>query len=97
MSRFFLGRPLRRLDMNIDDFSGLRGEPATGSAASTKRDGNLELHFTRTFNAPRDLVFRMWIDPEHIKHWYGPKGFEVVFIEMDVRVGGKWRKCMRSP
>lgn len=58
---------------------------------------DLELRFTRTFDAPRELVYRAWTDPGQVKHWYGPKGFEVVFVEMDVRVGGKWRKCMRSP
>jgi len=83
--------------MSIDDYSGLGGEPAESSASSTNNNGDLVLQFTRTFNAPRDLVFRMWTEPEHLKHWYGPTGFEVVFVELDLRVGGKWRKCMRSP
>ena len=56
-----------------------------------------ELHFTRVFNAPRSVVFRAWTDPEQAIHWYGPQGFTVELMEMDVRVGGKWRKCMRSP
>ena len=51
----------------------------------------------RTFDAPIDLVWQMWTDPEHFKNWYGPKGFTVPVAEMDVRVGGKHLICMASP
>lgn len=51
----------------------------------------------RTFNAPVDLIWQMWIDSEHFKQWYGPKGFTVPVAEMDVRVGGKRLICMASP
>lgn len=56
-----------------------------------------ELVITRVFDAPRNLVFRAWIDPEQAAQWWGPQGFTVVSLEMDVRPGGAWRKCMRSP
>lgn len=55
------------------------------------------LLFTRLFNAPRDLVFRAWTDPKQLVQWFAPEGFSVAFLEMDVRPGGAWRKCMRSP
>jgi uncharacterized protein YndB with AHSA1/START domain len=55
------------------------------------------LLFTRVFNAPRDVVFRAWTDPEQLVQWWAPEGFTVAFLEMDVRPGGAWRKCMRSP
>lgn len=55
------------------------------------------LLFTRVFNAPRRLVFRAWTDPKQVVQWFGPEGFSVAFLEMDVRPGGAWRKCMRSP
>ncbi len=48
----------------------------------------------RTFDAPIDLIWQMWTDPEHFKNWYGPKGFTVPVAEMDVRVGGKRLVCM---
>lgn len=51
----------------------------------------------RTFEAPVDLVWQMWIDPEHFKQWYGPQGFSVPVAEMDLRVGGKRLICMASP
>ena len=51
----------------------------------------------RIFDAPVDLVWQMWTDPEHFKKWYGPKGFTVPVAEMDVRVGSKRLICMASP
>jgi uncharacterized protein YndB with AHSA1/START domain len=51
----------------------------------------------RTFNAPIDLIWQMWTNPEHFKMWYGPKGFTVPVAEMDMRVGGKRLICMASP
>ena len=51
----------------------------------------------RTFDAPVDLIWQMWIDPEHFKQWYGPNGFTVPVADMDMRVGGKRLVCMASP
>ncbi len=51
----------------------------------------------RTFEAPPELVWQMWTDPEHFKQWYGPQGFSVPVAEMDLRVGGKRLVCMASP
>ena len=51
----------------------------------------------RIFDAPVDLIWQMWTQPEHFKNWYGPKGFTVPVAEMDVRVGGKHLFCMESP
>lgn len=48
----------------------------------------------RTFDAPVDLIWQMWTQPEHFKKWYGPKGATVPVAEMDVRVGGKRLVCM---
>jgi uncharacterized protein YndB with AHSA1/START domain len=51
----------------------------------------------RIFDAPVDLIWQMWTQPEHFKKWYGPKGFTVPVAEMDMRVGGKRLVCMASP
>ena len=51
----------------------------------------------RIFDAPVELIWQMWTDPEHFKNWYGPTGFTVPIAEMDVRVGGKHLICMASP
>ena len=55
-----------------------------------------ELHITRVFDAPRELVWKVWTDPEHIKHWSGPRQFAARDIENDPRPGGKWRLRLHS-
>lgn len=42
----------------------------------------------RTFDAPADLVWQMWTDPDHFREWYGPDGAAIRVARMDVRVGG---------
>lgn len=51
----------------------------------------------RVLDAPRSLVFKAWTDSQHLAHWFGPKGFNLTFCEMDLRVGGTYRFGMRSP
>jgi uncharacterized protein YndB with AHSA1/START domain len=51
----------------------------------------------RVFDAPRELVWKAWTDPELIKQWHGPKDFTAPTIESDLRVGGKYLYCMRGP
>ena len=51
----------------------------------------------RTFDAPRELVFRVWTDVEHLKHWWGPKGFEVMHCTNDLRPGGAMHYGLRGP
>jgi uncharacterized protein YndB with AHSA1/START domain len=48
----------------------------------------------RVFDAPTDLVWRMWTEPEHFAAWYGPDGATVPTADMDVRVGGSRLVCM---
>jgi uncharacterized protein YndB with AHSA1/START domain len=48
----------------------------------------------RTLDAPVDLVWRMWTDPEHFASWYGPDGATIPVAKMDVRVGGTRLVCM---
>jgi uncharacterized protein YndB with AHSA1/START domain len=54
-------------------------EQATGTA----------MVLERTFDAPAELVWRMWTEPDHFRAWYGPTGIEVSEVRMDVRVGGR--------
>ena len=51
----------------------------------------------RIFDAPRDLVWRAWTDPEQLLRWWGPKTFTCPVFQMDLRVGGRYLYCMRSP
>ena len=48
----------------------------------------------RSFDAPADLIWQMWTEPEHFKAWYGPGGATVPVAKMDVRVGGARLVCM---
>jgi uncharacterized protein YndB with AHSA1/START domain len=52
---------------------------------------------TRVFDAPRDLVFKVWTSAEHLEHWFGPKGCTFHKAELDLRPGGSLLACMRSP
>jgi uncharacterized protein YndB with AHSA1/START domain len=56
-----------------------------------------EVVTTRVFDAPRELVFRAWTEPEHLAKWWGPKGFANTFQEFDLRPGGTWRLVMHGP
>ena len=55
------------------------------------------LTMTRTFNAPRKLVWEVWTQPEHIAKWWGPNGMNTRVEEQDFRVGGSWRYVMTMP
>jgi uncharacterized protein YndB with AHSA1/START domain len=55
------------------------------------------LVITRTFDAPRSLVFKAWTETEHLVHWWGPQGFTSTIIANDVRPGGAYRIHMRGP
>ncbi len=56
-----------------------------------------ELTITRVLNAPIELVWKVWTDPEHIKNWWGPNGFTNTISEMDVKPGGNWEFIMHGP
>lgn len=56
-----------------------------------------EFTITRTFQAPRALVWKAWTDPEHLAQWFGPKGWPMTVHNMDLRVGGTFHHCWRMP
>jgi uncharacterized protein YndB with AHSA1/START domain len=55
-----------------------------------------ELVLERTFNAPRDLVFKVWTDPEHLAKWWGPKGFTTTVKTLELRPGGNLLLTMQG-
>ena len=59
--------------------------------------GERTMVVTRIFEAPRELVFKAWITPEHLARWWGPREQELVKCEMDLRVGGTYRFVTRGP
>lgn len=56
-----------------------------------------ELLMTREFDAPRELVFDVWTQPQHVAQWWGPRGFTNTVHEMSVTPGGVWRLTMHGP
>lgn len=70
---------------------------------TTKVDGaaaeviGREIHVNRLLNAPVELVWEMWTNPEHIKHWWGPRGFTNTIYKMDFKKGGDWEFTMHGP
>lgn len=58
---------------------------------------NEGLIIERVFDAPRELIWKAWTDPEEAKKWWGPKGFTAPSVTIDLRVGGTYHNCMRGP
>jgi uncharacterized protein YndB with AHSA1/START domain len=55
-----------------------------------------ELVITRVLDAPRELVFEAWTEPEHLARWWGPRGYTTPYCTIDLRPGGVMHHCMRS-
>ena len=75
------------LDKLVENLAEVKTPPATVA----------EFVLTRVFDAPRTLVWKAFTDPEHMKHWWGPKGGNVRAAKMDFRPGGTYLYCMRTP
>ncbi len=60
-------------------------------------DKSWTLSLSRTFDAPRRLVWDAWTTREHLLRWFCPRDFSVLSFESDLREGGKWRSVMRGP
>ncbi|WP_422858656.1 SRPBCC family protein [Flagellimonas sp. S174] len=58
---------------------------------------NRTLTLERIFNAPIDLVWEAWTQPEHVAKWWAPQGMDLEVIEHDFSVGGKWKYAMPMP
>jgi uncharacterized protein YndB with AHSA1/START domain len=58
--------------------------------------GTHEIVITRSFDAPRELVFKAFTDPDAIRTWWGLHGSETVVDQLEVRAGGRWRFVQRS-
>jgi uncharacterized protein YndB with AHSA1/START domain len=80
----------RSFEQLEEELAAARARPA--QPASTDEQRVLELE--RVFEAPRELVYRLWTEPQHTARWWGPHGSRVSHSEMDFRVGGAWRLCM---
>ena len=60
-------------------------------------DGEREFIITRVVDAPRALVFQSWTEREHLMQWWGLKTWTSTYCTVDLRPGGAWHYCFRSP
>lgn len=63
---------------------------------STKTKSN-ELKITRIYNAPVEMVWEAWTDPNKVSQWWGPRGFTLTTHSKDLRPGGSWKYTMHGP
>jgi len=94
MSLFVLKRAAKNVHARIRRTGMGDGNAATSPAADT---AEREIVLTRVFDAPRELVWNAWTDPQQVVQWWGPRGFTTTVHEMDVKPGGTWRHTMHGP
>jgi uncharacterized protein YndB with AHSA1/START domain len=63
----------------------------------TKSEAASDFVVTRSFDSPRALVWKVYSEIKHLKHWWGPKGFAWIGGTLDFRPGGMFHFGMRSP
>ena len=68
----------------------------TASSSATAAGGQAVV-IERVFDAPRDLVWRAWVEPDQFMRWYGPEGVTMFACEIDLRVGGRHLFGLRMP
>ena len=106
----FAGAGAQRTALFFDGIGGIRfvapricanckqrrkGMPTSNDTnAAVETTADREIVGKRVFDAPRELVFDAFTDPEHIGQWWGPNGFTTTTFEMDVRPGRAWRDAL---
>ncbi len=68
-----------------------------GTTRTTAPAGVPFIDLTREFDAPREILWRAWTEPELVKQWLGPNGYEMVIDEYEVRDGGRYRYIHKDP
>lgn len=82
---------------SFDRLSGEVGRPAEIGNTCTLRTTDREVIASRVFDAPRDLVWAAWTNPDRVARWWGPNGFTTTVQELDLRRGGLFRLVMTGP
>jgi uncharacterized protein YndB with AHSA1/START domain len=79
------------------DANPSRATASTKRRVITVQPGELALRMKRVVRAPASAVFRACTEPEELAKWWGPRGFTTSAIEIDLRVGGRYRFAMQPP
>ncbi|MCW2928996.1 MAG: polyketide cyclase [Thermoleophilia bacterium] len=69
---------------------------STSHPSIIEKRGDLEVYIERVFDAPRDLVFRLWTDPQKQPEFWGPRKYETIVEQWDFKVGGAWRMINKA-
>jgi uncharacterized protein YndB with AHSA1/START domain len=56
-----------------------------------------EFVITRVLDVPRALLFKAWVEPEHLARWWGPAGFTMSVLQLDLTPGGTFHYALKSP
>jgi uncharacterized protein YndB with AHSA1/START domain len=75
----------------------MKGEFTMNKPELTLKQGEHTIVISRSFEAPRQLVWQMLTNPEYVMRWWGPEHFTSPVCKIDLRVGGSFLFCMRSP
>src|SRR5260370_27297233 len=70
---------------------------SNASTSAAPKGTERDLVMSRVFDAPRELVFKSWIEPERLKRWWGQHQFTLPVCEVDLRPGGVLKMHMRGP
>ncbi len=68
-----------------------------GTSLADFIDHQPQLVLTRSLDAPRDLVFKVWTQPQHLAQWWGPAGMDIEVLRFDLQPGGIFHYAMRLP
>jgi uncharacterized protein YndB with AHSA1/START domain len=71
--------------------------PTTNDTFTVSLPSDREVVMTRVFDAPRELVFKAYTDPELIPHWWGPRILTTTIEKQDLHPGGTWRFVQTDP
>jgi uncharacterized protein YndB with AHSA1/START domain len=97
------GRPINASEAEVAWYQSIHDGMTAGFGATFDQldayldEADREFVISRVFDAPRELVWKAWTEPEHLIQWWGPKGFTNTFHERDFRPGGVWRFMMHGP
>jgi len=92
----FLGKVMS-IFVDMDNHIGKDFETGLANLKTIAESGKQDIVLTRVFDAPRELVWKAWTEPERVKQWWGPKDYTSPACTIDLRAGGKYLNCMRSP
>jgi uncharacterized protein YndB with AHSA1/START domain len=78
------------------EFPPLPPSDESSSFLPERRRHNREFTIARTFKAPRELVFAAWTEQQHLKQWFGPKGFTIPISHLNLVPNGAFHYCLRA-